>query len=93
MPERRGVKQFAAIVRFVRHREATGPAKDIMEPNPHATRKLCKRLVDYETKSEIIGMMEFVQRLKGEPPQTHVRAKGPQRDFVVYSGKQRSMCC
>ena len=24
-------KQFAAIVRFVRHREASGPAKDMME--------------------------------------------------------------
>ena len=31
--------------------------------------KLCQLLVDYETKSEIIGMMEFVRDLKMKPPQ------------------------
>jgi hypothetical protein len=35
--------------------------------------KLCHRLVEYETKSEIIGMMEFVRDLKINPPRTSRR--------------------
>ena len=60
-------KQFATIVRFVRHREAKGPAKDMMEQIGR-DQKLCKLLVDYEEKSEIISMMEFVRDLKMKPP-------------------------
>ncbi len=56
-------KQFAAIVRFVRHREAAGPAKDMMK-RIRQDEKLSKLLVTYEDKSEIIGMMEFVIELK-----------------------------
>jgi hypothetical protein len=56
-------KQFAAIVRFVRHREATGPATDMMA-QIRRDNKLCKLLVDYEANSEIIGMTEFVRDLK-----------------------------
>jgi hypothetical protein len=40
-------KQFAAIVRFVRHREASGPARDMME-QIRSDEKLCKLLVNYE---------------------------------------------
>ncbi len=60
-------KRFAKIVRFVRHREAKGPAKDMMEQIGR-DQKLCKLLVDYEEKSEIIGMMEFVRDLKMKSP-------------------------
>ena len=60
-------KRFAAIVRFVRHREASGPANDMMT-QISADEKLCKLLVDYEDKSEIIDMMEFVRDLKMNPP-------------------------
>lgn len=60
-------KRFAAIVRLVRRREAMGPAKDMME-QIRRDNKLCKLLVDYEEKSEIIGMMEFVRDLKMKPP-------------------------
>jgi hypothetical protein len=56
-------KQFAAIVRFVRRREANGPAKDLLEQIAR-DKKLCQLLVDYEEKSEIIGMMELVRDLK-----------------------------
>jgi hypothetical protein len=56
-------KLFAAIFRFVRHREASGPAKEVME-QIRRDEKLCKLLVDYEAKSEIIGMMEFVRDSK-----------------------------
>jgi len=59
-------KRFATIVRFVRHREAKGPAKDMMEQIGR-DQKLCKLLVDYEDKSEIIGMMAFVRDLKMKP--------------------------
>lgn len=59
-------KQFAAIIRFVRHREARGPAKDMME-QIRRDEKLCKLLVEYEERSEIIGMMEFVCDLKTNP--------------------------
>jgi hypothetical protein len=59
-------KQFAAIVRAVRSREASGPATDMMEQIGRDN-KLCKLLVDYEAKSEIIGMMEFVSELKTKP--------------------------
>jgi hypothetical protein len=60
-------KLFAAICRFVRHREASGPAKEMME-QIRRDEKLCKLLVDYEAKSEIIGMMEFVRDFKMKPP-------------------------
>ena len=60
-------KQFAAIVRFVRHREANGAVKDMMA-QIRRDEKLCKLLVDYEDRSEIIGMMEFVRELKTKPP-------------------------
>lgn len=52
-------KQFAAIVRHVKRREAAGPAKDMMA-QIHRDQKLCKLLVAYEDDSEIIGMMEFL---------------------------------
>ena len=52
-------RQFAAIVRFVRRREAKGPAKEMME-QIRRDNQLCKLLVDYEDESEIIGVMEFV---------------------------------
>jgi len=60
--EARG-KLFAAIVLFVRRREANGPAKDMMA-QIHRDHRLCKLLFDYETESEIIGMMELVFDLK-----------------------------
>jgi hypothetical protein len=60
-------KRFAAIVRLVRHREASGPATDMMEQIDR-DKQLCKMLVDFETKSEIIGMMEFVRDLKMKLP-------------------------
>jgi hypothetical protein len=56
-------KRFAAIVRFVRRREASGPAKDMMA-QIRRNHQLCKLLVGYETESEIIGMMELVLDLK-----------------------------
>ena len=71
MPERQG-RNSSPIVRFVRHREATGPAKDMME-QIRRDEKLCQRLVEYETKSEIIGMMEFVRDLKINPPRASRR--------------------
>ena len=61
-------KQFAAIARFVRHREALGPTEDAMA-QIRRDEKLCKLLVDYEDKSEIIGMMEFLHDLQMNPPQ------------------------
>jgi hypothetical protein len=59
-------KRFAAIVRFVRRREASGPAKDMME-QIRRDHQLCKLLVDYESESEIIGMIELVLELKMKP--------------------------
>jgi hypothetical protein len=56
-------KLFAAIFRLVRHREASGPAKEMMQ-QIRRDEKLCKLLVDYEAKSEIIDMMEFVRDSK-----------------------------
>jgi len=44
-----------------------GPAKDMME-QIRRDNKLCKLLIDYEDKSEIIGMTEFVRDLKMKPP-------------------------
>lgn len=69
-------KQFAAIVRFVQHREASGPARDMME-QIRSDAQLCKLLVNYEKKSEIIGMMvmEYVRGLKMKPPQ-HMKMTG-----------------
>ena len=61
-------KHFAAIIRFVRHLEATGPAKDMIK-QIRRDEKLCKLLVDHEDRSEIIGMMHFVRDLKMNPPQ------------------------
>ena len=59
-------KRFAAIVRFVRRREASGPAKDMMA-QIRRDHQLCKLLVGYETESEIVGVMEFVCDLKMKP--------------------------
>jgi hypothetical protein len=59
-------KRFAAIVRFVRRREASGPATDMMA-QIRRNHQLCKLLVGYETESEIIGMMEIVRDLKMKP--------------------------
>ena len=59
-------KRFAAIVRFVRRRETSGPAKDMMA-QIRRDHQLCKLLVGYETESEIIGMMEIVRDLKMNP--------------------------
>jgi hypothetical protein len=47
-------KRFAAIIRFVRRCEASGPAKDMMA-QIRRDHQLCKLLFDYETESEIIG--------------------------------------
>ena len=44
----------------------------------HSDKKLCKLLVDYETKSEIIGMMEFVRDLKMKPASLHA----PERNLM-----------
>jgi hypothetical protein len=60
-------KLYAAIVRFVQRREAGGPAKDMMA-QIRRDEKLCKLLTDYEKKSEIIGMTQFVRDLKMKPP-------------------------
>jgi hypothetical protein len=57
---------YAAIVRFVQRRQAGGPAKDMLA-QIRRDEKLCKLLVDYEEKSEIIGMMQFVRDLKMKP--------------------------
>jgi hypothetical protein len=56
-------KRFAAIVRFVRRCEASGSAKDMMA-QIRRNHQLCKLLFDYESESEIIGMMELVLDLK-----------------------------
>jgi hypothetical protein len=61
-----GEKHLAKIVRFVRHREATGPAKDMMTQIGR-DEKLCRLLVDLEDQSEIIGMTDFVRDLKMNP--------------------------
>jgi hypothetical protein len=63
LAEDRKKKRFAAIVRFVRRREASGPAKDMIG-QIRRDHRLCQLLVDYKTESEIIGMMEFVRHLK-----------------------------
>jgi predicted trehalose synthase len=67
LAEDRRKKRFAAIVRFVRRREARGSAKDIMA-QIRGDHRLGQLLVDYETESEIIGMMEFVRHLKMKSP-------------------------
>ena len=56
-------KRFAAIFRFVRRREASGPAKNMMAII-RRDHQLCKLLVGYETESEIIGIIEFALDLK-----------------------------
>lgn len=63
LAEDRRKKRFAAIVRFVRRREPSAPEKDMMA-QIRRDHRLCQLLVDYETESEIIGMMEFVRHLK-----------------------------
>lgn len=70
-------KQFAAIVRFVQHRDASGPAKDLMA-QIRRDEKLCKLLVDYEDKSEIIVMMEFLVTLRPSR-----RTASPRNDEIV----------
>jgi hypothetical protein len=59
-------KQFASIVRNVQHREAAGPANEMMD-QIRRDEKFVKLLVSYEAKSEIIGMLEFVIDLKNKP--------------------------
>lgn len=59
-------RRFAAIVRFVRRCEAGGPAKHMMA-QIRRDHELCKLLVEYETQSELIGIMEFVRDLKTKP--------------------------
>lgn len=59
-------KVFAAIVRFVRRREASGPATNMME-QIRRDRQLCKLLVEYESESEIIVIIEFTLDLKMNP--------------------------
>jgi hypothetical protein len=44
-------------------------------------KQLCKLLVDYETKSEIIGMMELVADFKMKPPVA--RSFEPRRDLLL----------
>jgi hypothetical protein len=58
--------RFAAIVRFVRRCEASGPAKDMMA-QIRRNHQLCKLLADCEMESEIIGMIELVLELKMKP--------------------------
>jgi hypothetical protein len=65
-------KWFADIVRLVRRREASGPAKDMMA-QIRRDHQLCKLLVDYEKESEIIGMMELVLDLKMKSSRRGVR--------------------
>ena len=65
LAEDRRKKRFAAIVRFVRRCEASGPAQDVMGQIRRDYR-LCKLLSDHEADSEIIGMMEFVRDYKSE---------------------------
>jgi hypothetical protein len=65
-------KQFAAIVRLVQRREASGPANGVMDQISR-DEKLCKLLVDYEDRSEIIGIMEFMRDLQINPPQRRSR--------------------
>ena len=59
-------KRFAAIVRFVRRREASGPAKDMMA-QIRRDHQLCELLVEYESASEIIAIIEFMLDLKMNP--------------------------
>lgn len=59
-------KLFAAIIRHVQRREATGPASCVME-QIRRDNKLCRLLVDYEGQSEIVGMIDFVHEFKVEP--------------------------
>jgi hypothetical protein len=67
-------KQFASIVRIVRHREVTGPANEMMD-QIRRDQKLCKLLVAYEDNSEIIGMMELLIDFK-----TSALQRGKMRD-------------
>ena len=55
------------IRNIVPHREARGRKKTCWDKIRHDD-KLCKLLVDYEARSEIIGMMDFVRNLKMKPP-------------------------
>ena len=78
-------KQFAAVVRIVQRREATGPAQDMME-QIRRDEKLCELLVAYEAKSEIIGMMEFVIDLRNKPIRS---AHSPKTTTLIWvSGRQ-----
>ena len=56
-------KRFSAIVRFVRQREALGPAKDIIE-QVRRDEDFGSFLSITKTGPEIIGMMHFVRDLK-----------------------------
>src|ERR1700722_16096585 len=69
-------KQFAAIVRFVRHREAKGLAKDMLLQIAR-DKKLCQLLVGLEDQSEIIAMTESVRDLKMK--QSRGRLRRPSR--------------
>jgi hypothetical protein len=76
-------KLFAAIVRHVQRREATGPKGAVME-QIRRDKKLCKLLVDYEERSEIVGMMDFVldQNRTGSPPKVH-QPSGPGQKCIL----------
>jgi hypothetical protein len=50
-------------------------------------KKLCKLLVDYEDKSEIIGMMEFLRDLQMNPPVA--RSFEPRRDLLLTTRGRR----
>jgi hypothetical protein len=52
-------KLFAAIIHHVRYREAVGRANGVMK-QIRRDEKLCKLLVEYEDRSEVIGMMELM---------------------------------
>jgi len=67
MPKRHGKRSLRQSSALSERREAMGPAKDMME-QIRRDNKLCKLLIDYEDKSEIIGMTEFVRDLKMKPP-------------------------
>jgi hypothetical protein len=65
-------KQFAAIVRVVRHREAKGPAKDMMK-QIRSDKQLCKMLVDYEVRNHRHD--GICARLKNEAAPAHVASR------------------
>jgi hypothetical protein len=82
-------RQFAAIVRFVQRREAMGPANNMME-QIRRDNKLCILLADYEAKSEIIAMTEFVRDLKMKQPRRRSNRRGARHSATpVLAGAKR----